>query len=134
MKSRKFGRLTIITAGVHSHALLVAGDLLLQQLVHAVHHVSHFRVLSPGLREGKDTDDGDWIEGFTPCTEPTCKTQKGPISEMGGTPIDRSFYRSRQRLPAGKTPLWYPQPSLEPGLRYYFLFLELAFLGVRPLN
>ena len=60
MKSRKFGRLTIITAGVHSHALLVTGDLL-QQLVHAVHHVSHFRVLSPGLREGKDTDDGDWI-------------------------------------------------------------------------
>ena len=23
-------------------------------------------------------------------------------------PIDRSFYRSRQRLPDGKTPLWYP--------------------------
>lgn len=62
MKSQKIGRLTIITAGVHSHALLVASDLL-QQLVHAVHHVSHFRVLSPGLREGKDTDDGDWIGG-----------------------------------------------------------------------
>ena len=57
MKSQKFGRLTIITAGVRSHALLVAGDLLLQQLVHAVHHVSHFLVLSPGLREWKDTDD-----------------------------------------------------------------------------
>ena len=108
MKSRKFGRLAINTAGVHSHALLVAGDLLLPQLVYAVQHVSHFRVLSPGLREGKDTDDGDWIEGVTPCTEPACKTQKGPIPEMGGTPIDRSFYRSRQRLPAGKTPLWYP--------------------------
>ena len=123
----------INTVAVHSHALLVAGDLL-QQLVYAVHHVSHFRVLSPGLREGKDTDDGDWIEGFTPCTEPACKTQKGPIPEMGGTPIDRSFYRSRQRLPAGKTPLWYPQPSLESGLTILFLFLELAFLGVRPLN
>lgn len=98
----------INTVAVHSHALLVAGDLLLQQLVYAVHHVSHFCVLSPGLREEKDTDDGDWIEGFTPCTEPACKTQKGPIPEMGGTPIDRSFYRSRQRLPAGKTPLWYP--------------------------
>lgn len=35
MKSRKFGRLAINIAGVHSHALLVAGDLL-QQLVHAV--------------------------------------------------------------------------------------------------
>ena len=41
--------------------LVALGDLLLPQLVHAVHHVSHFRVLSPGLREGKDTDDGDWI-------------------------------------------------------------------------
>lgn len=107
MKSRKFGRLAINTAGVHSHALLVAGDLLLPQLVYAVHHVSHFRVLSR-TQGGKDTDDGDWIEGVTPCTEPACKTQKGPIPEMGGTPIDRSFYRSRQRLPAGKTPLWYP--------------------------
>ena len=51
----------INTVAVHSHALLVAGDLFLQQLVHAVHHVNHFRVLSPGLRVGKDTDDGDWI-------------------------------------------------------------------------
>ena len=51
----------INTVAVHSHALLVAGDLFLQQLVHAVHHVSHFRVLSPGLREGKDTNDRDWI-------------------------------------------------------------------------
>lgn len=54
---------------------------------------------------------------------------KSPIPEMGGTPIDRPFYRSRQCLPAGKTPLWYPSPSLESGLRYYFLFLGLVLLG-----
>ena len=30
---------------------------------------------------------------------------------------------------AGKTPLWYPSPSLESGLRYYFLFLGLVLLG-----
>ena len=51
---------------------------------------------------------------------------ESPIPEMGGTPIDRLFYRSRQCLPAGKTPLWYPSPSLESGLRYYFLFLGLV--------
>mgnify|MGYP007090348046 CR=1 FL=1 len=76
MKSRKFGRLTINTVAVHSHALLVAGDFLLQQLVYAVHHVSHFCVLSPGLREGKDTDDGDWIGGSRHALNQPAKRKK----------------------------------------------------------
>lgn len=30
---------------------------------------------------------------------------------------------------AGKTPLWYPSPSLESGLRYYFLFSSCPLWG-----
>lgn len=85
MKSRKFGRLTINTVAIHSPALLVAGDLL-QQLVHAVHHVSHFRVLFPGLREGKDTDDGDWIGGSRRALNQPAKRKKARFQRWEAHP------------------------------------------------
>ena len=33
---------------------------------------------------------------------------------------------------AGKTPLWYPSPSLESGLRYYFCVRRLPSVGLVP--
>ena len=33
---------------------------------------------------------------------------------------------------AGKTPLWYPSPSLESGLRYYFYVRRPPSVGLVP--